>query len=206
VLNFLILTCYFITFTGDQLMQNSLLVNVTTGISFVFLAFGVLFFPEILYGMPNQKSAFSKNKRKGNNNKTEPLSNDKLSIDKENDPFIELAERIKDYFEKEKPYTDPYFSISHIALKLEVPQNHVSYCINSIFKIKFSKLKTELRIEYTKKLLHESVHPRFTIDGIAKMSGFSSRSNFYNSFKDYTGETPSEYLNSISKNNSNEIV
>lgn len=197
VINFLILTSYFIHYSNDQLKQNAIIVNFSTGIAFVFLAIGVLFFPEILYGMPNQKNAVSKTKRKVNKAKTHSFSNDNLSIDIENDSFLELAERIKNYLEKEKPYTDPNFSISDIALKFEVPQNHVSFCINSIFKIKFSKLRTQLRIEYTKKLLQESMHSSITIDGIAQMSGFSSRSSFYNSFKDFTGETPSDYLNSI---------
>jgi AraC-like DNA-binding protein len=206
VFNFVVLTAYFISYSGDELKQNTLIVNITTGIAFVFLAFGILFFPEILYGLPNQKNTVSKTRKKLNKTKTKPFSNDNLSIDIEKDPFMELADRIKDYFEKEKPYTNPNFSISDIALKLGVPQNHISYCLNSIFKVKFSKLKTELRIEYTKKLLQESVQTNFTIDGIAQMSDFSSRSNFYNQFKDFNGETPSEYLNSISKNNKTKIV
>jgi AraC-like DNA-binding protein len=44
--------------------------------------------------------------------------------------------------------------------------------------------------------LLESNHSNITIDGIAQMSGFISRSSFYNAFKDATGETPSDYLNS----------
>lgn len=197
ILNFIILTIYFIYYTIDQLKQNTLIVNFTTGIAFVFLAIGVLFFPEILYGMPNHKSSLSKIKRKTiKANKSKVISKEKLHIEIANDPFIELSDKIKSYFEKEKPYLNPNFSISDIALKMEVPQNHVSYCINSIFKTKFSKLKTELRIEYTKKLLLESNHSNITIDGIAQMSGFISRSSFYNAFKDVTGETPSDYLNS----------
>lgn len=197
VFNFLILTTCFMMYSGNKLIQNALIVNNTSGIAFVFLAIGVLFFPEILYGMPNQKRTDSKIKRKSIKSKTQAISNNSISVEAEYNPFIELAERINEYFEKEKPYTDPNFSISEIALKLEVPQNHVSYCINSILKIKFSKLKTELRIQYTKKLLQESMHSNITIDGIAKMSGFSSRSNFYNAFKSFTGETPSDYLKSI---------
>lgn len=197
VFNFLLLTTSFISYTGDQFVQNALIVNITTGIAFVFLAVGVLFFPEILYGMPNLKRTDTKIKRKNFKKKTHSFPENNLSVAVEYNPFIDLAERIKEYVEKEIPYTDPNFSISDIALRLEVPQNHVTYCFNTILKVKFSKLKTELRIEYTKKLLQESVHSNITIDGIAKMSGFSSRSNFYNAFKSFTGETPSDYLKAI---------
>ena len=139
VFNFVVLTAYFISYSGDELKQNTLIVNITTGIAFVFLAIGILFFPEILYGLPNQKNTVSKTRKKLNKTKTKPLGNDNLSIDIEKVPFMELADRIKDYFEKEKPYTNPNFSISDIALELGVPQNHISYCLNSIFKVKFSK-------------------------------------------------------------------
>ena len=193
VLNFIILTAYLIFYSSDQLRQNTLIINLSTGMSFVFLAIGVLFFPEILYGMPNHKSDIVKTKRKIKQSK----SVDVVPVEIENDPFIELADKIKSYFEIEKPFINPNFSISDISLKMEVPQNHVSYCINSIFNTKFSKLKMELRIEYTKQLLQESKHSSITIDGIAQMSGFSSRSNFYSAFKVVTGETPSDYLNTI---------
>ena len=200
VLNFLALTIYFIFYTVDQLKQNTLVVNATTGIAFLFLAIGVLFFPEILYGMPNKKNRIPKIKRKSIRAKnSNSNANATLPDEEENEPFLELAERIKDYFEKEKPYINSRFSIADIAIKMEVPQNHVSYCINSIFNTKFSKLRTELRIEYTKKLLLESSHSNITIDGIAQMSGFSSRSSFYSAFKEVTGETPSDFLNSTVK-------
>ena len=111
--------------------------------------------------------------------------------------FLKLSEKIQDYFDNEKPYLNPDFSIAQISLRMNVPQNHILYCINSIFNTKFSKLKTELRVEQTKVLLQESVHSNITIDGIAQLAGFSSRSSFYNAFKEETGITPSDYLKSI---------
>ena len=114
--------------------------------------------------------------------------------------FLKLSEKIQDYFDNEKPYLNPDFSIAQISLRMNVPQNHILYCINSIFNTKFSKLKTELRVEQTKVLLQESVHSNITIDGIAQLAGFSSRSSFYNAFKEETGITPSDYLKSIIDN------
>jgi AraC-like DNA-binding protein len=118
----------------------------------------------------------------------------------EENPFLKLSEKIQDYFDNEKPYLNPNFSIDQISLRMNVPQNHVLYCINSIFNTKFSKLKTELRVEQTKVFLQESVHSNITIDGIAQLAGFSSRSSFYNAFKEETGITPSDYLKSIIDN------
>jgi len=156
--------------------------------------------------LPNNnliKSKIATKKIKNNSSKSDiiitPLS------DFEEDPFLKLSDRIKEYFENEKPYLNPDFSIAQISLKLNVPQNHVLYCVNSIFKIKFSKLKTKLRVEQTMVFLQESVHSNITIDGISQLAGFSSRSSFYNAFKEETGITPSDYLKSIISNSTDNI-
>lgn len=120
-----------------------------------------------------------------------------LQNEEDNEPFYELASKIRTYLDEEKPFTNPNFSISDIALEMKVPHHHVSYCINNIFKMKFTKLRTELRVDYTKKLLQDTLHSNITIDGIAQMAGFNSRSSFYNAFKEVTGKTPIEFLNSI---------
>lgn len=191
VINFLILTLFFIKYSGNQLLQNTIIVNITTGITFTILAIGILFFPEILYGLPNNKNANLKRKFKRINQMNI------LQNEEDNEPFYELASKIRTYLDEEKPFTNPNFSISDIALEMKVPHHHVSYCINNIFKMKFTKLRTELRVDYTKKLLQDTFHSNITIDGIAQMAGFNSRSSFYNAFKEVTGKTPIEFLNSI---------
>ena len=96
--------------------------------------------------------------------------------------------------EKEKPFLKIDFSISDIALALQVPQNHVSYCINSIMQTKFATLKSDLRIDYAAELLSENVNDSFTIEGIAQQSGFKTRASFYNAFKERVGVTPTEFI------------
>lgn len=201
IINYFLLSFCFINYSGNQLQQNTIVVNSSTAASFAFLAFGVLFFPEVLYGLPNQKTVRARTKKKTPKSKKLDFSPQTNEIKEMGEaPFLILSERILDYFESEKPYLNPNFSISQIAQKMNVPQNHISYCINSIFKTKFSKLKTKLRVEQTKVFLRESVHSNITIDGIAQLAGFTSRSNFYNAFKDEVGITPSEYLKSIKEN------
>ena len=201
IINFVTLCYYFLFFEESYLKDIVIIINSSTGISFIFLAFGVLFFPEILYGLPNNtmlKPKMARKKLKSNSSKSDinitPLN------ELEENPFLKLSEKIQDYFDNEKPYLNPNFSIAQISLRMNVPQNHVLYCINSIFNTKFSKLKTELRVEQTKVFLQESVHSNITIDGIAQLAGFSSRSSFYNAFKEETGITPSDYLKSIIDN------
>jgi AraC-like DNA-binding protein len=201
IVNFVVLCYYFLCFEESHLRQIVIIINSTTGISFIFLAFGILFFPEILYGLPNNNTIKSKPIRK--KIKRNPS---KLEIkftppsEPEENPFLKLSEKIQEYFDNEKPYLNSDFSIAQISLKMNVPQNHVLYCINSIFNMKFSKLKTKLRVEQTKVFLQESVQSNITIDGISQLAGFKSRSSFYNAFKEETGITPSDYLKSILDN------
>ena len=201
IINFVVLCYYFLNFEESQLRDIVIIINSSTGISFIFVAFGVLFFPEILYGLPNNAKVNTKitaKKIKKNSSKSDINLTSLTEL--EDNPFLKLSEKIQDYFDNEKPYLNPDFSIAQISLKLNIPQNHVLYCINSIFNTKFSKLKTKLRVEQTKIYLQESVHSNITIDGIAQLAGFSSRSSFYNAFKEETGITPSDYLKTIIDN------
>ncbi|MFZ9208270.1 MAG: helix-turn-helix domain-containing protein [Sediminibacterium sp.] len=77
---------------------------------------------------------------------------------------------------------------------LKVPIHHVSYCLNTLMNVKFTTLRSQLRIQYATKLLDSGQADELSMDGIGKKSGFSTRSNFYNAFKTETGMTPSEYL------------
>jgi AraC-like DNA-binding protein len=197
IINFVVLCYFFLYFEESHLKDIVVIINSTTGISFVFLAFGVLFFPEILYGLPNNNTQAKTARKKLKSNPSNSEIEFTRPTELEEDPFLKLSEKIQDYFDNEKPYLNPNFSIAEISLSMNVPQNHILYCINSIFNTKFSKLKTKLRVEQTKVLLQESVHSNITIDGIAQLAGFSSRSSFYNAFKEETGITPSDYLKSI---------
>jgi AraC-like DNA-binding protein len=75
-----------------------------------------------------------------------------------------------------------------------VPQNHVSYCINTIMQTKFSTLKADLRINYTIELFSGKLKESYTIEGIAQQAGFKTRASFYNAFKEKTGITPTEFI------------
>ena len=183
-------------------IHNALYINSTALASFGFLVISLLFFPEVLYGMPRQdKIKRNKIKKKSKNTTQKNVVENEMDNSKDVDPFLELFEKIKIYLDNEKPYLNPNFSIAQISTDLGVPQNHVSYCINTLFNTKFSKLKTKLRVEQTKIYLNESQHSKITIDGIAQMVGFSSRSSFYGAFKEETGMTPSEYLKIIEEEN-----
>ncbi len=190
-INYVIMTFYFFKNYEIDIRQN--FINSIALASFGLLVISLLFFPEVLYGLPRNKN--TKKQKKKTLTSISKLT--KVNENLEEDPFLDLYEKIKNYLDNDKPYLDPNFNIAQIAIDLQVPQNHVVYCINTLFKTKFSKLRTKLRVEQTKVYLNDSKNSKITIDGVSQMVGFTSRSSFYNAFKEETGYTPSEYLKII---------
>ena len=207
---FLMMTICFIYNSPSKVLVLLKPVYVTCGCIFILMSISLLFFPQVLYGMPVYIQKVAEDitliaERTEILSITEPKVDNEINKSKqieiedeitENDPFNELAIRILEYVELERPFTKTDFSISSLAIELKVPHNHISYCFNNILKIKFTKFRNQHRVEYAKKLLTCEEHNVYTIDAILKLSGFSTRSNFYTVFKEITGLTPSEFTQS----------
>lgn len=86
----------------------------------------------------------------------------------------------------------PGLTVNELAKKLDINVRDLSQIINKIYKNNFSNWINSLRVERSKKLLLENKN--FTIEAIAKESGFNSKSNFNRVFKLETNLTPSEWL------------
>lgn len=188
IIGFLIVTYNCIETNPSTGLEKSYTFYIITGSAYSILSFSLLLFPDVLYGIPKRVATEKHNKKKTQNEK----KTGEIAIEK--DPFYELSKKIIHYLEDEKPFLDTEFSISDIALHLKAPQNHISYCINSIMNTKFSKLKSDLRVNYALYLLGSEMKNSLTIEAIGEKSGFKTRSNFYAAFKDKTGVSPSEYL------------
>ncbi len=140
----------------------------------------LLIYPQILYGLPHFTSK----------------SNEAFDITLEEDleeKFSELAEQIKTHFDTEKPFLQPEFSAADLAIALDVPQHHISYCYRFIFKQGFPKMRSEYRIEFAKKLIENPENDHLSYEGIGLESGFSTRSRFYAAFQEIEGCSPGEY-------------
>jgi AraC-like DNA-binding protein len=57
----------------------------------------------------------------------------------------------------------------------------------------------EYRIKESKSFIFENIHKNYTIEYIASISGFNSRSVFLNAFKNISGITPSYFINAVKK-------
>jgi len=194
-LSYMILIVEFVYFdirTREQISNE--IYNYTAAISYSLIPIVMLIFPEVLYGIPivNRKkiAIFEVNSSKI---KSEGL-NEKGSINTDNPAMDGLAKLILDYLKNEKPFIDPKFSLDDLAKQLDVPKHHLYYCLNSILNIKFTTLRTQMRVEYAKELLLNGNLKLVSMEGIWTKTGFSSKTNFFVTFKEVTGYTPLEFI------------
>ncbi|TRX37104.1 AraC family transcriptional regulator [Flavobacterium restrictum] len=198
---------------------NPDVTKLNTGVPMYVVGFGLLliplsliFFPEILYGIPEaerNKKKYSTQpevaseesielKNKGQNEtKTEEitLTKQKSSANQEMEPkFIELSQSILVYIKESEIYLNPNFSMEELSREMNVPKHHLYYCFNSVMNLKLTKIRAELRVEYAKKLIEQGFLDTLTLDAVASKAGFSSRSSFQSTFKDEVGCSPGDYL------------
>ena len=173
-------------FTNTDVNDSAYLI--ITAICYCLIPISLLIFPEILYGLPRSKNKL--------NIKVNSQSNegDKIVPEQSLDPLKPIADRITLFINTEKPYLSEDFNIDDIADKLDIPKHHVYYCFSNFFDKKFTKLRTELRVQHAKELLLTDEINISSLEGIWTKSGFSSKTSFFTSFKEETGLTPKEYL------------
>jgi AraC-like DNA-binding protein len=159
---------------------NNYLFTVIAGLTFSLIPTVIIFFPKVLYGITKYECE-SVNGEKAKNT----LSDKNLYL---------LGARIVEYFENDKPYLNKSFSLDNLANHLDVPKHHLYACLKTCLIKKFTQLRTSYRIEYAKKLLLQSDLDSKTLQGVWMESGFSSKTNFFTTFKEETGLTPTEYI------------
>jgi len=125
----------------------------------------------------------------------------KINIAKENSPSdqnLDILNTLNSYMEKEKPYLDCELNMSVLSEKIGIPGYIISEIINSILKQNLFEYVNNYRVEEFKKLVQNPENNQFKLVSLAYDAGFNSKATFNRIFKNYTGQTPSEYKNSLS--------
>lgn len=106
----------------------------------------------------------------------------------------EIAARLRESMERDKPYLDGDLTLHKLAERLSVSQHNLSQVINDRLGQNFYDLVNSYRIEEVKRRLLKGDADRFTMLSIALDSGFASKTSFNTIFKKHTGSTPSRFL------------
>lgn len=115
---------------------------------------------------------------------------------KETIPNNENIKKYRDCCKKileEKYYINPDLTLKLLSESLHIKERELSELINSCTKSNFHNFINKFRVEEFKKLLNSEKAIHYSILGLAKEAGFSSKSTFYKAFKQLEGVTPSEY-------------
>jgi AraC-like DNA-binding protein len=181
---FIILTfSFYVDTTVDKSYINNYDYTMLAGFIFFLIPMVMIFYPQVVYGVPIsigqevQKSKLEKDRIAHQNHNTSAL-----------------ATRILTYFETRKPYLNKNFGLDELALDLSVPKHQLYTCFNNQIGKKFTQLRTSFRVEDAKKLLLSSEVDSVSLERIWKESGFSSKTNFFTTFKEETGLTPIEFI------------
>ncbi|HBC04485.1 MAG TPA: hypothetical protein DC015_09895 [Aequorivita sp.] len=107
------------------------------------------------------------------------------------------SKKITTFMEEEKGFMDSKLSLTSLAEKLEIPKQYISEILNIHMDTNFQDFVNGYRIDAFLERLNDPKYSNYSLLGIANDVGFSSKSNFYATFKKHKGITPTEYRKSL---------
>lgn len=104
-----------------------------------------------------------------------------------------LMERIHMLMREEEAYTNPNFTLSHMAMRLKVKRAFIKDAVSRCMNKTLGAYINEYRVIHAMEVMSRPGNISLTLDGIARASGFCDRYYFHSVFKEITGLTPTEY-------------
>jgi AraC-like DNA-binding protein len=108
----------------------------------------------------------------------------------------EVMLRLIQAMERDGMYLDPDLTLARISTHIEVPAKTISAVINQTTGKSVNDFVNRYRVEKVKEKLAASGSDHLTLTGIALGCGFNSQATFQRAFKQHTGMSPTEFLNS----------
>ena len=115
------------------------------------------------------------------------------SFDSKSDVYNLIWENVQEIMISKEPFTDINLTIYDLAKVAETNYKYLSKSIKQHSNQNFVSYVNSYRIEKSKELLKNTEYNNYTIEALAEMSGFKSKSAFNTAFKKLTGKTPSQY-------------
>jgi len=128
------------------------------------------------------------------------LQIDKMVLVKANNQNIEdynrslkLVEDFDTDMRNNKLYLNPNINLNSIADQLQTNRQYLSNAINNIKGLSFTKYINQYRVTKAKELLASQDYNIYSLEKIAKDSGFNSLSTFKRAFMEFEGISPSKF-------------
>ena len=110
-----------------------------------------------------------------------------------------LVRELDRVFREERLYLSPDLSLEKLAAQAGVSSRYLSQVVREHYGMSFPALVNNLRISEARRMLADEKYRHYSIEGIARSVGFSSKSAFNVAFKKITGLTPSFFRESAEK-------
>lgn len=108
-----------------------------------------------------------------------------------------LYDKVETFMNKSLPYLNSDYSRKDLIQDMGTNETYLSKAIRKGMNMSINEYIKHWRVEYAKYTLLQDMN--LTIEQIAYDSGFSSLRNFYRTFKDAYGMSPSEFRNYVKK-------
>lgn len=168
-------------------------------VAILLLNLSLFFYPEILYGMKLPVAEpVSPIQSEESVAEDIPIEEDTLQLLPDDAPDMEyleqVAEKIKAFFAKEKPYLKTDFGLAELETCLGISQQDLRNCFFYFLKIRFTDFRMKYRVEHAIQLIRNQESKNYSIEAIGQAAGFGSKSNFFQSFKKEMQMTPRQYI------------
>jgi AraC-like DNA-binding protein len=114
--------------------------------------------------------------------------------------------RLNQLMNEEKLFVDDEINLDKLALRLDISRHQLSQVLNEHAGMNFFEYINSHRIDEAKKLLTSTSKKELNIIEIAYRVGYSNKVTFNNTFKKYTGMTPSEFRSAPPASQSGQIL
>ena len=193
---FLILGVYnVVTLQSKALfLERNYLYLLFMSFGFLMLNLVLLLIPQILYGLPFERTVKPIQSLHDDGEISQELINDDKIMPSfySADYLAEIELSIKKA-QDERLFLDHEFKMEHISNKSGIPLHHLAFFFSNIHDSGFSEWRNNVRVRYSLQLITEGALKKHSFEGIASQCGFSSRHTFIRAFKSNMGQTPTEY-------------
>ena len=208
---------YYYLFINDIFLSNSILIVQPLGsiplgtdnsggiikllLNFILIVLPtyILLKPKLLYGdyFFNADIARAKSDSKNNHwssSKTKQILNKDLRLYKE--IKLDISSIIFKIIQVEKNYINNkliIYKIENIALLIDENKKVVEFIFNYHNNLSFSKYMIKINMLKAGRLIESGYLKENSVNDLANMFGYSSRSAFYSKFKEFNDSAPSQY-------------
>jgi len=128
-------------------------------------------------------------------NLSESFNSKSCQLKAQPDHMTEVLNKLDTLMKKEKPFAKGQITIKDLSELIGIPSATISQSINTLTGQSVTDYINNYRIELFKNKIADPKNRNLKIMALAEECGFQSKSTFVRIFKQFTGLTPSQYLN-----------